>query len=436
MSDFTNDKSLQKFAELMIKKIEEVSDDYKKPWFSTVGHGLPQNVEGRIYAGMNSFMLFLLCDEMQYKTPVFMTFAQAKEQGVNVLKGEKSFPVVYWNFLVKDDSGNKITLDEYKALSKQEQKEYTVIPYTKYHLVFNVDQTNFSEIHPDKWKAIQQKFGIAELKDDKGMLSCPQLDKMLKDNAWLCPIVSEPIDRAFYRQTEDKVYLPLKQQFYNGEGFYTTLLHEMAHSTGIESRLGRELKNKFGSPKYAKEELVAEFTSAVTCRSLGIVSGIQEENAQYLKNWLGVISEEPTFIFSVLTDVGKASTMILNEVCHELTVSAPSQAVSVVPEEQSPRGEFDKPEQEGEKRLQEQRPETKNITSAFTHAIVNAIGGQFQGLIDLKQGGYSPSGSDLKLLQEIAPSVRPAVENIFRIKIDPLQFIEVKGGVTQLSLNF
>lgn len=89
----------------------------------------------------------------------------------------------------------------------------------------------------------------------------------------------------------------------------------MAHSTGIDTRLGREMKNMFGDPKYAKEELIAEFTAAVSCRSLGIVSGVREENAQYLKNWLGAIKKEPKFLYSVLVDVGKASTMILNEVC-------------------------------------------------------------------------------------------------------------------------
>lgn len=416
MSDFANDKALQKFADLMIKKIQEVSADWSKPWFTTVGHGLPQNVDGRIYSGMNSFMLYLHCDEMKYKTPVFMTFAQARDKGVNVLKGEKSFPIVYWNFSVKDSNGHKITLDEYKALSEEDQKAYRVSPYMKYYLVFNVDQTNYAEVHPEKWEIIQQKFSVSQLKDDKGMLSCPEIDTMLKHNTWLCPIISEPIDRAFFRPSEDKIYVPLKSQFYTGEGFYGTLLHEMAHSTGIESRLGRELKNIFGSPKYAKEELVAEFTSAVTCRSLGIVTGIREENAQYLKNWLGAISEEPKFIYSVLSDVGKASTMILNEVCHEMTVSLPIAG--------------------DKQKEQEQYPETKNITSSFTSAIVAGLSGQFQNLVNLKKNGYSPSESDLKQLQEIAPSVRPAVENIFHIKIEPTQFTELKGAVTQLSLNF
>ena len=523
MSEHTVDKNLQKFADLMIKKIKEVSDDWDKPWFNTVGHGLPQNVEGRIYGGMNSFMLYLLCDEMRYKTPVFMTFAQAVEKKVNILKGEKAFPIIYWNFSVKDDKGNKITFDEYKSLSKEEQKKYTVSPYAKYYLVFNIDQTNFAEVHPEKWKELQQQFKIAELKDDKGLFACPELDQLIEHNTWLCPIASKPIDRAFYRPSEDKIYIPLKGQFYTGERYYNTVLHEMTHSTGIESRLGREIRQKFGSPKYAKEELIAEFTAAVTCRSLGIVSGIQEHNAKYLKNWLEAITDEPKFIYSVLTDVGKASTMILDEVCRnrELTVSEPSQVVPAMTEEeyvaskgfpndfgesalhkgkqgsqalqdkvverqlekdreyslkrselrqeyqeklangtmreptsveklikaangmpelesvQAARRALEKRGVAWNKEETNQKPlENKNITSAFTTAIVAGLSGQYQALVDLKQNGYVPSKSDLQLLKEIAPSVRPAVESIFHIRIDPLQFTELKGTVTQLSLNF
>ena len=76
---------------------------------------------------------------------------------------------------------------------------------------------------------------------------------MIKHGTWLCPIISSFSDGAFFRPSEDKIYLPLKGQFHTGEGFYSTLLHEMAHSTGTDTRLGREMKNMFGDPKYAKE---------------------------------------------------------------------------------------------------------------------------------------------------------------------------------------
>ena len=66
----------------------------------------------------------------------------------------------------------------------------------------------------------------------------------------------------------------------------------------------------FGDKQYAKEELVAELTSATVGQSLGISTHIREENAMYLKNWLGALKEDPKFIYNILADVGKASNMI------------------------------------------------------------------------------------------------------------------------------
>ena len=76
--DTASDKALQRFAELMIEKIQQVEDNWQQPWFSTKGGGLPQNIDGRNYNGVNSFMLFLLTEKEQYGMPVYMTFMQAK----------------------------------------------------------------------------------------------------------------------------------------------------------------------------------------------------------------------------------------------------------------------------------------------------------------------------------------------------------------------
>lgn len=117
--DTASDKALQRFAELMIEKIKQVEDNWQKPWFGIKGGGLPQNIEGRTYNGVNSFMLFLLSEKEQYSLPVYMTFMQAKDSGLNILKGEKSFPVIYWNFSVRDKNGKKIPFDVYKNLDKK-----------------------------------------------------------------------------------------------------------------------------------------------------------------------------------------------------------------------------------------------------------------------------------------------------------------------------
>ena len=96
--------------------------------------------------------------------------------------------------------------------------------------------------------------------------------------------------------------------------FYSTVLHEMAHSTGAENRLNRNLKNKFNEPQYAKEELVAELTAANISNVLGFDKRILDNNAAYLDGWISVLKENPKFIVSVMADVNKASDMILREI--------------------------------------------------------------------------------------------------------------------------
>lgn len=435
MGDSASDKALQQFADLMVKKIEEVSDNYKNPWFSSIGHGLPQNLEGRVYNGINSFMLFLLQEKNHYQTPVYMTFLQAKDQGIRINKGAAAFPVLYWNFQIKDDEGKKISMDEYKALGKEEQQKYTVYPYTKVYPVFNVDQTNYSEVYPEKWKELQQKFNVAELKDEQGMFCSQELDNMLRNEKWLCPIILNYSDSAFFRSSEDKIYLPLKGQFKTGESFYATLLHEMAHSTGTEGRLGRELKNAFGDAKYAKEELVAELTAAVSCQSLGIVSGIQEDNAKYLKNWLGAIRKEPKFLFSVLADVGKASTMILNEVCKEQ-----KKKVEQNKELETEHKEDNRIEVEAHNKKSEVHHD-EELSPAFKMAVAAAIAGSFQPFVELKDQGYKFSPREISVLKETDSKVAIAVQTIFKISLElPTLSDNIleghKSEGKQLTLNF
>lgn len=54
------DRALDKFAELMIEKLETIQSDWKKPWFTQgVTTSLPKNLSGREYNGMNSLMLMM-----------------------------------------------------------------------------------------------------------------------------------------------------------------------------------------------------------------------------------------------------------------------------------------------------------------------------------------------------------------------------------------
>ena len=319
----SEEKALDLFAEMMIEKIESINEDWRKPWFTEGALQWPRNLSGREYNGMNAFMLMLHCEKEGYKIPRFCTFDCVQRMNkpgkdgqelprVSVLRGEKSFPVMLTTFTcIHKETKEKIKYDDYKNLSEDEKKEYNVYPRMQVFRVFNVQQTNLQETKPEKWEALKEQFKIPAIKDEQGMLTVPLIDAMVREQQWICPIYSKEGNSAYHARGEDNhIVVPLKGQFKDGENFYSTLLHEMAHSTGEPEHLNREKGVIFGDKQYAKEELVAELTSATVGQSLGISTHIREENAMYLKNWLGALKEDPKFIYNILADVGKASNMI------------------------------------------------------------------------------------------------------------------------------
>ena len=135
--------ALEKYAELMIEKMKEVhSSNWTKPWFTSRFKGFPQNLTGRSYNNQNKVLLYFICDKYKYKTPIFVTFNQARNEKIQVLKGAKAFPISYYDLIIKDKiTGKRITREFYKDLSHAEQEKYKVIPFLKYYNVFNLDQT-------------------------------------------------------------------------------------------------------------------------------------------------------------------------------------------------------------------------------------------------------------------------------------------------------
>ena len=320
--------ALDRFAEMMIERMEQMkSSDWKQGWIGGANGfaGLPQNVGGRNYSGSNSLFLQLQTAAKGYQLPVYLTFKQAHNLKAHVLKGEKAFPVVYWDMMVKDKDGKKISSDEYKSMTKEERKNLDVIPFIKAFPVYNIDQTNLREVQPERMQKLIDKFKVPELRDTQGMYAHSALDRMIQQQSWLCPIQADKRENgAYYSPSRDIVVLPMKAQFNTGNSpeeiyrdgmeFYSTMLHEMTHSTMTPERLNREMGGKFGDPKYAKEELVAELTAAMISHSMGFDSKITDNSAAYLDSWIGVLKKEPKFIVSIMADVNKASDLILDHV--------------------------------------------------------------------------------------------------------------------------
>lgn len=321
--------NLQKFAEMMYNIITKAkSKNWKQGWLGVKGTilGLPQNITGRTYSGGNSFFLMADTSEKGYNTPVYMTFKQAKDRNLHVNAGEKSVPIFKWGLSIKDEKGKTVSEEDYNAMSKEERDKFSVRPYPKVYHVFNIDQTNLSEVNKKKYDAIVARFKApeGEVKDSKGMYINDALDRMFKEKAWHCDIrYDKPSSRAFYVPSQDFIVLPMKEQFNigktaeevyrDGMEYYSTALHEMGHSTGHASRLNRQ----FGSKRtegYAHEELIAEMTAALVGSTMGFDKKILENNANYLKGWLENLKRNPESITTIMSDVGKASDMIIEKI--------------------------------------------------------------------------------------------------------------------------
>ena len=355
-----SDAVIQQFADMMIKRMEDMKEsNWKKGWMDGRGDaGFPRNaLTGRQYNGINPFMLMYNTIEHEYTTSMYLTAHQLfsmneslkdpstgkialenLDKVMKINKGEKAFPVYYMIHKYKDMQGKEYSDQEYNDLSEEQRKDIKAYFYPKIHHLFNIDQTNMKEVNPSLYNSFVDKYTKRpSLPDSEGMYVNEDIDSLLanstsevwkngKDNSsWYCPIdQTADISSPHYNLSKDFIKVPLKNQyktsdskegiFADGQAFYATLLHEMAHSTGPKGRLNRDLSGSFGDKKYAKEELVAELSAALISSTMGFDKRINDNNAKYVSSWLKVLKEEPSFIKTVLSDVGKASDMIIEKI--------------------------------------------------------------------------------------------------------------------------
>lgn len=120
-------------------------------------------------------------------------------------------------------------------------------------------------------------------------------------------------ERAFYQPTLDLINVPPIENFPCTERYYSTCFHEMAHSTGHEDRLKRDIHNVFGNHAYSKEELVAEISACVLMHDLGINSDVSDKNSlAYVQGWAKSLKSDPTLLEWAFAKAEKAIDYIYN----------------------------------------------------------------------------------------------------------------------------
>lgn len=352
------DKALDLFADMMIERIQSLSgkDGWKKPWFTEGTLQWPKNLNGREYNGMNAMMLLLHCEKEGYKIPRFCTFDriqlfnkagkkdEEQKPRVSVLKGEHSFPVMLTTFtVVNKETKEHIKWEDYKMLSQEDREKYNVYPKLQTYHVFNVAQTNLKEVRPEFWEKLEQEYSMPKVEKDEQFAFEP-VDRMIADNRWICPIKPMFGDSAYFSISKNEIVMPEKRQFKDGESFYSNLFHEMGHSTGAEGQLDRIKPATFGSAEYAREELVAELTAALTAQRYGMTKHLKGDSAAYLKSWLDSLKESPQFIKTTLLDVKKATSMLtqhIDKIAMEIDQEKKAEQKENVGKEENMEGSMD-----------------------------------------------------------------------------------------------
>lgn len=317
-SNTSTDKAFEMFAEMMITKIESVSTNWQKPWFTSSASNAPRNIDGRYYNGSNSLLLMMYSEMKGYELPIFGTFERFIKLNenkdfprVSIKRGTKAFPVIKIVYNIFDrETKKRYTMNEFQTLSEEEKAKLTILPHKRVYYVFNVAQTNLEEARPELYERLKKESGIGTEKDQGENKSHEAIDKMIDDNLYYCPIKQVRGDSAYYSLSKDEIVLPIREQFRDGESFASNALHECAHATGAAGRLNRFEKASFGSNAYAIEELIAEMTAAVVCAKYGMTKHISDDSAAYAKSWIKNLKQDPQFIRTLLEPIRKAAKML------------------------------------------------------------------------------------------------------------------------------
>ena len=257
----------------ILEKLEQGKIPWRQPWDN---NGAVNWNSQKPYRGINA----LLLDPGEYAT-----FPQIEKAGGKVKKGQRAQIAVLWKF------GNEIDKDGNETGKKT--------AWMRYYNVFNIET---------QCEGLTSRRKVIERNNDP-IQAAEQIKEGYKD----CPPVTFAPGRAFYKPAQDIISIPHINDYKNPAEYYSTMFHEMAHSTGHTSRLNRAGVTgiaAFGSETYSREELVAEITAAMLCGVTGIENSTIDNSAAYIQSWIRKLKDDPKLIVTAASQAQKAADYI------------------------------------------------------------------------------------------------------------------------------
>lgn len=266
------------------------------PWRQTWTHEeLPQSVKGHHYRGINALVTQVVAMLRGYEDPRWITFKRAKELGAHVRKGEKSTPVIFWGW-TKGKRGQGESSETHDA----EDREGQARCFVRHYRVFNIAQVDGLDLAP-----------LVTHPPVPPLEACEAIHASYRGGA---PDIRH--GRPAYNPTHDVVFMPARGAFESSEAYYATLFHELGHSTGHETRLGRPGvtdRHAFASHEYGKEELCAELCAAFLCSRAKIAPKTEDNSVAYLDHWIKAIEGDPSLLVGAAQHAQRAADWIMDE---------------------------------------------------------------------------------------------------------------------------
>lgn len=276
----------------ILAALERGTMPWRKPWDDGGAPVLPLRASGEAYRGVNVLLLWTAAMERGFSAPTWMTFRQAQELGGQVRKGEKATRVVYYGQAEK-----RIDADQAEGEGEGDQAE--TIRFMKAYSVFNADQVD----------GLPASYAAPAVPVKRCNERVSELDSWVSGTG---ATIREGLRSAYYAPVQDYIGMPAIDTFEDSERYYSTLAHELSHWTGHPNRLARDYGAKgFGSEGYAKEELVAELSSAFLGAHFGFSPEHIKDHAAYIASWRKAISDNGRFFFQAAAAAQAAADYLL-----------------------------------------------------------------------------------------------------------------------------
>ena len=295
----------QEITDRIIELLDQGTVPWKNPIRRGTGDGWPKNLDTKKrYRGINVFLLAVTAWERGYGSDFWLTYRQAAALGGNVRKGEKSSLVTFWKLYDKKD---------------KESGEEVRLPVLRHYNVFSVEQCEGIEI-PDAPEEDPEQEPFRPLEKAEAIIGGYRGS----------PKITNGGSGACYRPTPDEIVIAEPGRFEERESYYSTLFHEVVHSTGHSKRLNRGLDDQapapFGSNDYSKEELIAEMGAAFLNAVAGISEPTIEQSAAYIDNWRKKLKDDKRLVVQAAGSAQKAVDYILGETFAEQEEQAQEKA--------------------------------------------------------------------------------------------------------------